>query len=239
MASTSVHRKIGRAGRIHAPRGNRVEHSMTSSHLMTDGEFDAFWYRHDARFSPLRDVYVEADTDSEAEALVVSILSRSCEVQMVSVSSARSSKGAGRGRSARSNRCGSCVACAARDCGTCKNCRDKPRFGGPGIKKKACLSRICRNATVRGGDADADDANDAAGEGEEGEEGEEAQPEMKQQLHIDVGVADTGAHDDRSLASILDACKRQPLTPLRHSTSSGNLQGFDMLARTALQTIPC
>ena len=24
------------------------------------------------------------------------------------------------------------------DCGKCKNCKDKKRFGGPGIKKKAC-----------------------------------------------------------------------------------------------------
>lgn len=43
----------------------------------------------------------------------------------------------------RSNRCGACTACRASDCGRCKNCRDKPRFGGPGIKKKACLARIC------------------------------------------------------------------------------------------------
>ena len=41
----------------------------------------------------------------------------------------------------RSLRCGVCQACRARDCGSCKNCRDKPRFGGPGVKKKACIAR--------------------------------------------------------------------------------------------------
>eukprot|EP00966_Prymnesium_polylepis_P230088 5324020-Prymnesium_polylepis.1 len=124
----SLARPIGRSVRkLQSARAARGSPGMSSHHLMTDGEFDAFWYRHDARFSPLREVIVEADDDSEAEALVVSMLARGCEVQMVSVSSARSSKGAGRGRAARSNRCGSCTACSARDCGTCKNCRDKPR----------------------------------------------------------------------------------------------------------------
>jgi len=27
-----------------------------------------------------------------------------------------------------------------------KNCLDKPRFGGPGVKKKACINRVCLNA---------------------------------------------------------------------------------------------
>jgi len=27
-----------------------------------------------------------------------------------------------------------------------KNCLDKPRFGGPGVKKKACVNRVCLNA---------------------------------------------------------------------------------------------
>ena len=26
-----------------------------------------------------------------------------------------------------------------------KNCLDKPRFGGPGVKKKACINRVCLN----------------------------------------------------------------------------------------------
>jgi len=60
-----------------------------------------------------------------------------------------------KGRNQRSNRCGSCAACRAQDCGRCKNCRDKPRFGGPGIKKKACLARICHRADEIGSDDDA------------------------------------------------------------------------------------
>ena len=31
------------------------------------------------------------------------------------------------------------------DCGECKNCLDKPKFGGRGIKKQACLRRSCYN----------------------------------------------------------------------------------------------
>ena len=29
-----------------------------------------------------------------------------------------------------------------RDCGICKNCKDKPRFGGRGLRKKACINKI-------------------------------------------------------------------------------------------------
>ena len=30
------------------------------------------------------------------------------------------------------------------DCGQCAACADKPRFGGRGSKKKACVARACR-----------------------------------------------------------------------------------------------
>ncbi len=45
-------------------------------------------------------------------------------------------------------RCGHCYGCTRGDCGECKNCRDKPRFGGPGVKKQACLERACLDPTV-------------------------------------------------------------------------------------------
>lgn len=45
----------------------------------------------------------------------------------------------------RLSRCGVCVACTAHDCGVCKNCRDKFKFGGRGIKKQACVRRVCLN----------------------------------------------------------------------------------------------
>ena len=38
-------------------------------------------------------------------------------------------------------RCGKCETCLLKDCGECVACVDKPRFGGPGIKKKGCLRR--------------------------------------------------------------------------------------------------
>ena len=43
----------------------------------------------------------------------------------------------------RSARCGVCPGCNSGDCGECKNCLDKPRFGGPGCRKQACLQRTC------------------------------------------------------------------------------------------------
>jgi len=203
--------------------------AMTYSNLMTDGEFDAFWYRLDSRYTSPTDFVVEADSVSEAEALVVSMLARGCDFQVVSVSSRSPSKGLAKKSAAR--RCGACVACNARDCGVCKNCRDKPRFGGPGIKKKACVARICRNVAAM---TSIDGDDDAQGDGEEAEEQHSQHDEavrgpetlaLAQKFHIDVGLAEAV-----SLDSVADACKRQPLTPL---------QGSDMRARTALQTVPC
>ena len=48
-------------------------------------------------------------------------------------------------KKARTARCGSCTGCVRGDCGECKNCLDKPKFGGRGIKKQACLQRVCCN----------------------------------------------------------------------------------------------
>ena len=39
---------------------------------------------------------------------------------------------------------GECEGCMRDDCGQCAACADKPRFGGRGTKKKACVARICR-----------------------------------------------------------------------------------------------
>ena len=36
-----------------------------------------------------------------------------------------------------------CSGCINKDCGLCKMCLDKPKFGGPGKKKKRCLRRQC------------------------------------------------------------------------------------------------
>ena len=40
-------------------------------------------------------------------------------------------------------RCGNCPACRSPDCGRCRECQDKAKFGGPGIRKKPCLARLC------------------------------------------------------------------------------------------------
>ena len=60
---------------------------------------------------------------------------------------------------ARTNRCGACAGCLRGDCGACKNCRDKPKFGGKGIKKQACVRRACNNPLpdVHEDDEDFDD----------------------------------------------------------------------------------
>merc|ERR1719473_1644866 len=51
----------------------------------------------------------------------------------------------GGGKRGRTNRCGACAGCVRGDCGACKNCKDKPKFGGKGIKKQACVRRVCSN----------------------------------------------------------------------------------------------
>jgi len=50
----------------------------------------------------------------------------------------------GSSKAAKSRRCGECEGCMRDDCGQCQACADKPRFGGPGTKKKACTQRYCR-----------------------------------------------------------------------------------------------
>lgn len=45
-------------------------------------------------------------------------------------------------RSAR--RCHMCKGCAMKqDCGKCKNCIDKKKFGGAGLRKRACVEMRC------------------------------------------------------------------------------------------------
>lgn len=50
----------------------------------------------------------------------------------------------GSATAAKLRRCGECEGCMRDDCGTCYACADKPRFGGKGTKKKACVLRYCR-----------------------------------------------------------------------------------------------
>jgi len=45
---------------------------------------------------------------------------------------------------AKMRRCGECEGCMRDDCGDCLACKDKPRFGGSGTMKRACVARTCR-----------------------------------------------------------------------------------------------
>ena len=44
-------------------------------------------------------------------------------------------------------RCGICSGCTSKleDCGNCVFCLDKPKFGGSGIRRKACIRKKCKN----------------------------------------------------------------------------------------------
>jgi len=52
------------------------------------------------------------------------------------------------GKKLRSTRCGQCRGCNSGDCGKCINCVDKPKFGGPGCRKQACVARTCSQPRV-------------------------------------------------------------------------------------------
>lgn len=41
-------------------------------------------------------------------------------------------------------RCGECSGCQAENCGKCGNCKDMKKFGGPGVRKQACIHRKCQ-----------------------------------------------------------------------------------------------
>lgn len=43
----------------------------------------------------------------------------------------------------RTPRCGECEGCIRDDCGKCISCNDKPKFGGPGVRKQGCELRRC------------------------------------------------------------------------------------------------
>lgn len=114
--------------------------------MMTDGEWETFWQRVDARrqraAGPDSQSETEGEPSEEEEELRCDEVGRPAYASQAWFTDSASA----RRRTMRANRCGSCAACRAKDCGTCKNCLDKPRFGGPGVKKKACLARVCLTA---------------------------------------------------------------------------------------------
>jgi hypothetical protein len=54
------------------------------------------------------------------------------------------------GKGLRRMRCGDCKACRRDDCGKCASCLDRPKFGGEGRRKKACLRRQCKHKRLPG-----------------------------------------------------------------------------------------
>ena len=57
-------------------------------------------------------------------------------------------------------RCGNCEGCLRGNCGTCKNCLDKPKYGGRGVRKQACLRRVCCKPRIIRRELFARDADD-------------------------------------------------------------------------------
>jgi hypothetical protein len=126
-----------------------------TSNLMTDGEFEDFWLYLD---NHRHEFYAQEGFKHER---LSSILKPVPPPRHLDVDHADGSS-YGRGRPHKSHhRCGTCRGCTSSDCGQCKNCRDKPRFGGPGIKKKACLRRLCLKARDRDFGSDDDDEQEA------------------------------------------------------------------------------
>uniref|UniRef100_A0A7S4BY51 CXXC-type domain-containing protein n=1 Tax=Chrysotila carterae TaxID=13221 RepID=A0A7S4BY51_CHRCT len=136
--------------------GGREQASQ--GHLMTDNEWENFWALLDAKRQrmdaaeqpPLDDQDDAEQTQNEDEVSSDEYLEEEKHFKKHNVEDAETFRAPHADRSlrtkaGRTNRCGTCAACRAKDCGKCKNCLDKPRFGGPGIKKKACVSRVCRN----------------------------------------------------------------------------------------------
>lgn len=132
--------------------------------LMNDHEWDDFWRVLDAKRQRIAedDAWENAQSHSEDDELPLEEEELELETEPrveLKPEAAVAAEPPPKGKVGRVNRCGSCSACRSKDCGTCKNCLDKPRFGGPGIKKKACISRVCLHTQpcpVRDEESDAD-----------------------------------------------------------------------------------
>lgn len=138
-----------------------------------------------------------------------------------------------KGRNQRSHRCGNCAACRAQDCGRCKNCRDKPRFGGPGIKKKACLARICHRDPDEIA-SDDDDATVALDSPPSGPPSSRRPSRLEEHQESPLARKDQSAYDDNEMVAQQDDDQRDQQA-LWHSppTSAGPSQ----LASPAIR--PC
>jgi len=131
-----------------ATSGRRTRSPSPTGQLMNDHEWDDFWRVLDAKRQRFAedDAWTSAQMHSEDDELLPDEEEQEPEPELpleLKPDAAVATEPPPKGKVGRVNRCGACSACRSKDCGTCKNCLDKPRFGGPGIKKKACISRVC------------------------------------------------------------------------------------------------
>jgi len=103
---------------------------------------------------PLEQMHIDAQCDLSSlfptESELETRLPKQARMEAPRRSSETSARASSSGRShPRFHRCGKCVGCKGRDCGKCQNCADKPRFGGKGVKKQACIARRCINLLKR------------------------------------------------------------------------------------------
>jgi len=199
--------------------------------LMTDDEWESFWdVIHSRRQKVEPEPPLGSDTESNHDDDDAAPDARRSGGPQGWASDAS----AVRRRIVRSNRCGSCVACRSKDCGTCKNCLDKPRFGGPGVKKKACMSRVCINPPAK--DADdyqSDDAQTAP-----------VSPALAASSPPHHAFAERGGNCAPMPLSMLPLSRRPPLLPLdmqsalapfNFPTFGGGGCSLDLLSRAAPQ----
>jgi len=195
-----------------AKRPRTERKSGGGGQLMTDYEWESFWNTLDAqRRQPCEDDCAECaeeDTEEDLAPMVRQSDQITDEFEQPKYAPSVSDP---RSRTSRFNRCGSCVACRAKDCGTCKNCLDKPRFGGPGIKKKACIARVCRALSQ---------AKEESSEDEQGRDDDAASeetlimPRSSSPCHLLTGLQ-----------------QRRPLLPLETAQQMSAYQMLDALSR--------
>merc|ERR1711972_245593 len=204
----SVRRRMAaRTVRQAGKRARTESKSSGSGQLMTDQQWESFWLTLDAQRpcrSPCADECAEGGAEEELLKTEWQGDRDAAEYEQCAPSAADA-----RSRGSRFNRCGSCKNCLAKDCGTCKNCLDKPRFGGPGIKKKACIARVCRALCPS-------TAKEESSEDEQGHDDEHGSEEMlirprsSSPCHLLTGLQ-----------------QRRPLLPL---DSTQQISAYDMLS---------
>ena len=130
------------------------------------------------------------------------------------------------GKRLRSARCGTCRGCNSGDCGTCKNCLDKPKFGGPGCRKQACMARTCSTPKVVDDDVPEQDENNVSNVVAEGVP---AQPPLAMPLGAAAGVL-PGAGMSAATPSALELGLPIPPPAALHISANSPASGSEPLS---------